>query len=329
MRDVVIVDDVSRHYGRRAEVRALDDVSLRVAAGEIVALLGDNGAGKTTLTKIIATLLLPSSGAVTVCGHDVARAPRAVRSVVASLFGGERGLYARLSGRHNLEFFAALKGIPRRETACAVERVLAVTGMTSAADRAVGTYSRGMKQRLHLAASTLTRPRVLLLDEPTTGLDPTEAERLRTAVAELRAGGVAILLTSHQLLDVERLADRVVLLSHGRIHSDTDLETFRRSAGYAAVVTIHGRGTPPAAATDLPGLQADGVRSVGGTWSMSLRIRRWDSDTVRSLAAALDAPGGDREIVGVDVAPLRLEDVYSRVWTSAAVSGAEAGGHAL
>ncbi|AWW43245.1 ABC transporter ATP-binding protein (plasmid) [Streptomyces cadmiisoli] len=313
MPDVIVVESVSRHYGRHAEVQALHDVSLRVAEGEVVALLGDNGAGKTTLSKIIATLLLPSSGLVSVAGHDIVRSPRAVRAVVSSVFGGERGLYGRLSGRHNLEFFAALKGIPHSRIEAAVDEVLATTGLRDAADRAVRSYSRGMKQRLHLAVSSLTRPRVLLLDEPTIGLDPSEADRLRGAVASLRESGVAILLTSHQLLDVERLADRVVLLSQGQIRSDTDLETFRRSAGYTAVATVYGSGTPPRAQEAAQQLGSAEVRVEPEGWTLSLRVRRWDTTTFRRLAAILDAAGEGREVHSIDVAPLRLEDVYSSI----------------
>ncbi|MER7983702.1 ABC transporter ATP-binding protein [Streptomyces sp. NPDC095817] len=311
MSDVIVADSVCRHFGRHGEVQALQDVNLRVAEGEIVALLGDNGAGKTTLSRIIATLLLPSSGTVTVAGHDVARSPRAIRAVTSSVFGGERGLYGRLSGRDNLEFFAALKGIPHNGIAAAVDRVLATAGLRDVADRPVRSYSRGMKQRLHLAISDLTQPRVLLLDEPTAGLDPSEAERLRHAVAALRESGVAILLTSHQLLDVERLADRVVFLSHGRIRSDTDLATFRESAGYTAVATVRGSGTPPRPQDAVRGLAIAEVQSEAHGWTMSLRVRRWDTTTIRTLAAILEAPGDNREVNSIDVASLRLEDVYS------------------
>jgi ABC-2 type transport system ATP-binding protein len=307
----VEVDRVCRVFRSRREVlTALRDISFDIREGEVVGLLGANGAGKTTLTKIIATMLLPTSGTVKIFGVDAAAHPRAAREVTGVVLGGSRGLYGRLTGRENLEFFATLGGIERRYLRRRVSQALIECGIADAAGRPVETYSSGMRQRLHLAIGLITQPRLLLLDEPTIGLDPIEAERLRAAIAALRNSAVTILLTSHYLLDIERLADRVVLIAGGRVTGDMSVSDFRRLAEYAGVVTVRGSGVPPdVLASRIDGLDVLGVVVEDGNWTARLRAHSWNSELFHQLSLLLNGI----PITDVEVAPVRLEDVYSRL----------------
>ncbi|XTZ14738.1 ABC transporter ATP-binding protein [Micromonospora echinospora] len=308
-RPVVEVSGLSRTFTVRKEtVSALRDVTFTLHEGEVIGLLGSNGAGKTTLTKILSALLLPTGGSARILGHDVVRHPRQVRERIGVIFGGETGLYDRLTGRENIRFFAMLNGVRRRQITERIAAALDEVGLTGAADRPVETYSKGMRQRLHIAIGTVHRPRVLLLDEPTIGLDPIEAERLRTAIGRLRDDGVSVLLTSHYLLDVERLADRVLILADGTISGNMTTGEFARAAGYRAVVTVRARGKVPPELTDGGvGVLVDGIVEDDDVWSARLRVQDWGPTSFAHLSRVLS----DADVLDVDVAPVRLEDVYA------------------
>lgn len=202
---------------KREPVVALDAVSLTIPDGEIHGLLGPNGAGKTTLVKILSTVLLPTSGTARVRGHDVVEETRRVRPLIGIVFGGERGLYWRLTGRQNLEYWAALYKLPPRTTRSRAQELLERVGLAERADERVETYSRGMKQRLHLARGLVGDARLLFLDEPTTGMDPIAAREFRALVGELREEGRTILLATHDMVEAETVCDRVTLIDRGRI----------------------------------------------------------------------------------------------------------------
>ena len=318
---VLVVQGLSRTFkSGNGIVRALSDVDLTIHRGEIVGLLGLNGAGKTTMLKVISTLLLPTAGNVHIAGVDVVRDTRRARRLVSVVLGGERGFYNRLSARDNIRFFATLSGVPRRPLNALCDDALERVGLAHAAERRVETFSKGMKQRLHLAIGMLTTPRLLMLDEPTVGLDPIEARRLRDSVAALRSTETAVLLTSHYLGDIERLASRVVILQSGRVTDDLPLEELLERAGSVAEVTVTGVGpTPDLAALRDSGLQDAGVSLVGvresgepGAWRVSFEVKSWTPDSLRALAAAWPRS----EILDVHVQPNSLEQVFADLATA-------------
>lgn len=317
--NVLRVREVTRSFpARTGQVQALDGVSFDVRPGELVGLLGLNGAGKTTLLKIVSTLLLPTSGTVEVCGHDVARHPRAAQQRLSVVLGGDRGLYLRLSAHDNLRFFAMLTGVRGRDLARRSVQALESVGLAEAAGRPVETYSKGMRQRLHLAIGMVTRPDLLLLDEPTVGLDPAEAQNIRAAVARMRSEGTAIVLTSHYLNDIEQLAERVVVLHRGRVLHDLPLPRLLERATSAAVITLNGRGHAPAVPPHGLADQAwvEKVEPTASGWTMVLHVRSWTPDSLRTLADAW--PEG--QLLDVRVTPSSLQQVFNELADGTRVS---------
>jgi ABC-2 type transport system ATP-binding protein len=211
--------DLLRHPLGASPSPAVADVSLELYAGEFVGLLGPNGAGKTTLLKILATLITPDRGTVTIAGHDVVAASASVRRIIAPVLANERSLYWRLSARENLELFAALLQLPAGEVAARVSEVLDVVGLAEAGRKMVGQFSAGMMQRLLVARALLGRPRVLLLDEPTRSLDPAAAHAFRAFLREELGTRreCAVLVATHRTEEAFDLCDRVVVLNRGRV----------------------------------------------------------------------------------------------------------------
>jgi len=215
----VAVEEIRRVFTprKREPVVALDGVSLSIPTGEVHGLLGPNGAGKTTLVKILSTVLLPTDGHASVCGYDVVAETREVRPLIGIVFGEERGLYTRLSARQNLEYWGALYQLTGGEIKSRSAALLDRVGLTDRADQRVEEFSRGMKQRLHLARGLMGDARVLFLDEPTTGMDPLAAREFRALIAQLKDEGRTILLTTHDMVEAETVCDRVSLIDRGRL----------------------------------------------------------------------------------------------------------------
>jgi ABC-2 type transport system ATP-binding protein len=223
----VLVDHLDKSFGG---VRALTDISFEVGAGEIVGLLGANGAGKTTTVNVLATLLRPDAGQVFVAGHNVVTDPAAVRAAIA-MTGQFSAVDSELTGYENLVFFASLVGLGRRQAKKRASELLERFSLTSAARQRVETYSGGMRRRLSLATSLVVEPRVLFLDEPTTGLDPRGRRALWDLVRELRDRGVAILLTTQYLEEADQLANRIVFIDHGQVVADGTAEELKALVG--------------------------------------------------------------------------------------------------
>ncbi|MFW6097235.1 MAG: ABC transporter ATP-binding protein, partial [Chloroflexota bacterium] len=199
------------------EIVAVDSISFDVKRGELFGLLGPNGAGKTTTVKILTTLLIPTAGTARVLGQDVVQAPDTIRARIGFIFGGERGLYWRLSGIDNLRYFASLYHMDPDVTKKRIPKLLEQVGLQDRGQERVEGYSRGMKQRLHIARALLHDPDVLFLDEPTLGLDPVGARDLRQMIARLQAAGKTILLTTHYMFEADLLCERIAVINKGRI----------------------------------------------------------------------------------------------------------------
>ncbi len=224
--DIIIKDLVKLFKKRNSEVRAVDGVSLEIRQGELFGLLGPNGAGKTTLLKCISTLLIPDAGTVLVGGSDIARDALGVRRKIGVMTGGERSLYWKLTPLENLQYFAALYGVPRQKTKDRIDYLLDLMDLKDKAKERVEKLSSGMKQKLSLARTLIHDPPILLIDEPTLGLDPYFARFVRDFVqSELhRKANKTILLTTHYMEEADELCDRVAFMNHGKIEAlDTPL----------------------------------------------------------------------------------------------------------
>ena len=216
----VTASALSREYvdaKKGTRTLALQPISFELKAGEVCGLLGPNGAGKTTLVKVLSTLLLPSSGTAQVCGHDVVTEAKTVRGLIGLVLGGEQGLYGSLSARQNLAYWAAVYDVPRKAVDARIASLLERVGLKEKADTPVERFSRGMKQRLHLARGLIGNPQVLFLDEPTIGMDPVGAHHFRTLVRELRSEGKTILITTHDMDEAEALCDTLMLIDRGTL----------------------------------------------------------------------------------------------------------------
>ncbi len=225
---------------RKKVVEALRGVSFRVSHGEVVGLLGPNGAGKTTTIRILSTLLLPDAGDAWVEGFHVVKDAFNVRRRIGVMLSVEKGFYPSLTGRDNLLYFALLKGIPKREARRIVDELLEVVGLKElgAADRKYSEYSLGMKARLALARALLGDPPVLFLDEPTLGLDPPSAIRVRSLVRDLAKRGKAVLYTTHNMFEAEIVCDRILFINKGVIVAEGSPEKLKEVFGLERAVKL-------------------------------------------------------------------------------------------
>jgi ABC-2 type transport system ATP-binding protein len=219
--------------GWNSRTVALDGVNLTVKAGSVLAILGPNGAGKTTLLRILAGLVLPSAGNAKICGLDIIQENGRARSLVGVSLGDDRSLYARLSGRRNLEFFAALHGMSRREAQQRIDELGNVLEIPL--DQSVQASSAGIRQRILIARALLNDPSVLLLDEPTKSLDPASAQNLRGFIRERLARhlGKTVIIATHNLGEAELLGDEIAIMKQGRIRACGTLDVLRDIAGLA------------------------------------------------------------------------------------------------
>src|SRR5947208_4622397 len=299
-----------RERDKRDRFRAVGGIDLVVEPGEIFGLLGPNGAGKTTTMKMLATLLIPTSGAIRVLGIDPLERPREVRARLGAMLSGERSLYWKLTARENLEYFAALYHVPPTETDQRIAGVLTAVKLTDRAEDYVERYSTGMRQRLALARALLPDPPLIILDEPTVGLDPQASRDLRDRVRELRAQGRTVLLTTHYMEEADQLCDRVAIIDHGRIVALDTPAALKRTIRAEEIVRLDigltGDGAPIIERLARAGTVARSERH-NGTLSLTVHCA-----SARELVpAAFDAAHeAGATVQHVEVVPVTLEDVF-------------------
>jgi ABC-2 type transport system ATP-binding protein len=315
MNNVIEVKNLVREFSTRGRPNkiAVGGISFEIKAGEIFGLLGPNGAGKTTTIKMLSTLLLPTSGNINVLGYDATedRTIIELRQRINVVSGGERGLYYRLSAKQNLQFFSDLYGISKQEQDILCPKLLDMVGLSDVSNTRVENFSRGMKQRLHIARALVNDPEILFMDEPTIGLDPEISRSIRKLIRDLSNSGKTIILTTHYMYEAEELCDRMVILSHGKVVGRGTVGEIKDVVSDSSVVHIVTDRDPSEAVEYLnsnPDITGLSVSIVGGRFdtrfsSVSGELNVHDHENVFR-------PHGIRTI-GLDEPT--LEDAYIRL----------------
>lgn len=297
---MIELDGVTKTFD--GTIQALHDVSFFVPTGSVCALLGHNGAGKTTAIKILSTLLRPSAGQAVVAGCDVVKEPAKVRASIGSI-GQFAALDFELTGRENMVLFGRLRGMRRKQARLRADALIHQFDMSHAADRQVRTYSGGMLRRIDIAAGLMVTPKVIFLDEPTTGLDPRSRRNVWGLVSSLAAEGVTILLTTQYLEEADVLSDSIVVLSNGRIVANGTAEDLKRRVGpgYCTVSPVNPADLSKifGVVSELDGAEADyeantvSVLAPDGVATLGEVFRRVDRLGVELVDIALRKPSLD------------------------------------
>ena len=296
----------------KAMFTAVNGVDLQIQRGEIFGLLGPNGAGKSTTIRMLCTLLEPTSGMARVNGFDVVKQANDVRRSLGTVLAGERSIYWKLSGRENLEYFAALYHIPSATAKKRVEELIERMEIKDRANELVEKYSTGMRQRIAIAKALLARPPILLLDEPTLGLDPQAARNLRELIAQLKREGHTILLTTHYMEEADLLSDRIGIIDQGKVIALDTPEGLKRRIDQKEIIRL-----------EVGGWHAEmeeKLRSVSGVdnltarrqgeedlWEVSLQAR----DTRAVLPRIVEyISGNGTRLMNMNIVKPSLEDVF-------------------
>ena len=316
----IVVEGLVREF--RKGPRAVDGIDLRVAPGEIYGFLGPNGAGKSTTVLVLTTLLPPTSGSARVAGFDVVKhGPQVRRAIGAAL--QEAALDPMLTGRDHLRLQTMLQGIPRAERGARADELLERVGLDFAADRKVGGYSGGMKRRLDLALALVHRPRLIFLDEPTTGLDPQSRLALWDEVARLRRDdGVTVFLTTQYLEEADVLADRVGIIDHGRIVAEGTPAELKEEIGRASVHAVPARPDERARIAHVLGRFGEPLPPAGET---EVAVRLTEGVSLADVVRAVDAEG--LGLADVEIRAPTLDDVFLAK-TGRSLEGSEDGSDA-
>jgi len=293
------------------EVEAVRDVSFQIEAGELFGLVGPNGAGKTTTVKMLTTLLIPTAGSARVLGYDVVKDARKIQARIGFIFGGDRGLYWRLSGIDNLRYFASLYHVDPDISRSRIDYLLDLVGLAGRGQERVEGYSRGMRQRLHIARALLHDPEVLFLDEPTIGLDPVGARELRVIVRNLQAEAKTILLTTHYMFEADELCQRVGVINHGKIIALDTPQKLKETVRDLFVIEIDVFGIRPETLEKLrsrPDVESISVHERDQKQTLLIH----SPNGSEALPAVLETLRGIR-LGGATVREPTLEDAYVRL----------------
>ena len=295
MAPIIEATGLTKHYG---EVHALDGLDLVAESGRVTALLGPNGAGKTTFISAVATLLRPDSGSLRVAGIDAMADPKSVRKVIG-LAGQYASVEPAMTGSENLEMVARLFGLGRPEAKAAASDVLGKLGLSDAGDRLVRTYSGGMRRRLDLGASLVGRPQLLLLDEPTTGLDPRSRSELWEAIRMLVSDGTDVLLTTQYLEEADQLARDIVIVDHGKVIASGTPDELKGMGG-RDVIEVHPRSRDDlSAVTDiLASVAAEPPRTDDDTHRVSAPVEVGSAE-LATVVRLLDERGLHVDDIGL------------------------------
>ncbi len=298
---MIEVHEIRKSFG---DVQAVKGIGFQVGEGEIFGFLGPNGAGKTTTISIISGLMLADSGTVRIGGMDIRKEGSKIRRLLG-VVPQEIALYDELSGRENLHFWGSLYGLSGRELRAAADRVLELVGLTERSDDPIREYSGGMKRRLNLCVGLIHRPRILLLDEPTLGIDPQARLAILDIIRGEVTGGTTVIYTTHYLEEAENLCDRIAIIDYGEVLASGTLEELNRLAGEEDLVTVTG------------GFTADEVRSL----LTDVRVETVENDVVRFLVSDRSAVGrtleklfsGGTRIDEVSIREPSLESVFIKL----------------
>jgi ABC-2 type transport system ATP-binding protein len=301
---IIEATGLAKRFGK---TQALDGLDLAAESGQVVALLGPNGAGKTTFIRTVATLLQPDRGELRVGGYDVRRQPAAVRRIIG-LAGQFAAIEPAMTGRENLQMVARLFGQSRKSAKANAASVLATLGLTEAGGRMVRTYSGGMRRKLDLGASLVGAPRLLLLDEPTTGLDPRSRIELWDAIRSLVQQGTDVLLTTQYLDEADNLASHVVIIDHGRVVANgTPSELKQRVGGKVIEVHVRNADDIPRVAGVLAKFDHGEVRIDQGTRQVGVTVEGGGQVLMDALRAVEDA---GVEVEDVALRQPKLDEVF-------------------
>jgi len=298
----------------KTQVMAVKDVSFEVGYGELFGLVGPNGAGKTTTIKMLTTMLIPTSGKATVLGYDVQKQVTQVRERIGIVLGGERGLYTRVNAVDNLRYFADLYGVPVNVRDKRIKELLMLMGLWDRARDRVETYSKGMKQRLHLARGLINDPELIFMDEPTIGLDPEMARDTRDLIQQLVKKGKTVLLTTHYMFEADELCKRVAIIRNGEIVALDTPSGLKKYVRDASVVEVEGFGITDKEVARFK--ETRDVLSVSADLGESKQVLRIQTPKGSEIISEVQEILKNSRIYDIKIKEPTLEDAYLRLVTT-------------